>query len=51
MPAHDVTNENGRSSPRTYVAADADQDTTLVPMLLWGLGLIVVGSVLVMAFV
>ena len=48
----DETNEGEhRSAPNIFIAADAEQENTLVPMLIWGLVLILVGAVLVMAFV
>lgn len=40
-----------RSAPNIFIDADAEQENTLVPMLIWGLVLILVGAVLVMAFV
>lgn len=39
------------SKPRIYETGDIDSDNTLVPMLVWGLVLVVLGAIVVMMFV
>jgi len=39
------------NKPLTYETRDIDSDNTLVPMLVWGLVLVVLGAIVVMMFV